>query len=286
MTLEASKVLRPPDAELLSGAQYKLFRSILGKVSHCANFTHPEIGVAVSIVSTHMSSPIQYDLDNAFGILRYLMGTVNNPHATFTLQHNDQYNKKNGTGQHPIHLLCDADLSNCRETRRSRTGYCCYLFGNLVGWNARRQKSVSLSTAESEYVALSACAQFGKWFKGLATDMGVEMAYYRPIVILSDSASAITIAESPVQVINKYSKHIERRVHWFREQIRDGTLQVKFVPGTNNIADLFTKCLGKVVFRKYRDSLLKGDFRVLESCGSYMCIVDETTFPFQWNVVS
>jgi hypothetical protein len=214
------------------------------------------------------------------------VSTVNNPNATFTLQRNELYDQNNKTGQHPIHLLCDADLSNCRLTRRSRTGYCGYLFGNLVGWNARKQKSVSLSTAESEYVALSACAQFGKWFKGLVTDMGLEEAHYRPIVILSDSASAITIAESPAHVINKYSKHIERRVHWFREQIRDGTLKVKHVQGTDNIADLFTKCLGQVVFKRYRDSLLRGDFRVLEVCGSYMCIVEGNTFQFQWEYVA
>ena len=227
-----------------------------------------------------MSSPIQCDLDNAFGVLRYLMGTVGKPQSTLTLHRNERYHNSKGNGQCPIHLLCDADLSNYRETRRSRTGYCCYLFGNLVGWSARRQKSVSLSTAESEYVALSECAQFGKWYKGLVTDMGLELAHFRPIVILSDSASAITIAESPVHVINKYSKHIERRVHWFREQVRNDTLRIQFVPGTNNIADLFTKCLGAVVFRKYRDSLLNGDFRVLETCGTFMCIVDDATFPF------
>ncbi len=171
MTIEVSKVQRPEDTPVLVGPQYKLFRSILGKVSHCANFTHPEISVAVSMVSTHMSSPSATDLTDAFNILRYLRSTVNNPHSTLTLRHNPLFDSHVKHRQNPIHLLCDADLSNCRLTRRSRTGFCGYLFGNLCGWNARKQKSVSLSTAESEYVALSACAHFGKWFKGLMSDM-------------------------------------------------------------------------------------------------------------------
>jgi hypothetical protein len=82
------------------------------------------------------------------------------------------------------------------------------------------------------------------------------------------------------------SKHIERRVHWFREQIRAGTLRVQHVPGTDNMEDLFTKCLGVQVFQKYRDSLLRGDFSVLDNGGSYMCIVDDSTYPFKWTDAS
>ena len=148
------------------------------------------------------------------------------------------------------------------------------MFGNLIGWCANRQKSVSLSTAESEYVALSACAQFGKWYRTLVADMGLELAFCRPMVILSDSKSAIQIARSPVPVVNKYSKHIERRVHWFRELIREGTLTVMFVEGIRNVADILTKCLGKTKFREFRDSLLLGDFRVLEQLVSTACILE------------
>ena len=143
----------------------------------------------------------------------------------------------------------------------------------------RKQKL--LIEEKCDDVLVGKCAQFGKWFKGLVSDMGLEMAHCQPVVILCDSQSAITIAESPVHVINKYSKHIERRVHWFREQIREGTLRVQHGPGTDNIADLFTKCLGVQVFQKYRDSLLRGDFRVLDNGGSYMCIVDDSTYPLK-----
>ena len=39
-------------------------------------------------------------------------------------------------------------------TRRSTTGYLVYVFGCLVSWSATRQKTVALSSAESEYMAL------------------------------------------------------------------------------------------------------------------------------------
>ena len=86
--------------------------------------------------------------------------------------------------------------------------------------------------------------------------MGLELAYYEPMVILTDSQLARNIANSPINAISKYSKHIKHRVHWFRELIREGTLRVNFIPGDENIADIFTKCLAKPKFRLFGDKLM------------------------------
>ena len=270
------EVAHKPDPDpnpVYDKARYKLFRSIIGKVSHVANFTHPEISTAVSIVSSKMSNPSTHDLDNAFHILRYLHGTVNNPKAKLTFHFNKLHSPTSRTKQHPIHLNCDADLANCKTTRRSRTGYAAFLFGNLVGWNTRRQPSVSLSTAESEYMAISAAAQFGKWYKGLVGDMGLELAIYEPMVILTDSKSAMHIANSEVSQVNKYSKHISVRVHWFRELIRDGTLRIHHTPGKTNVADIFTKALARKLFIQCRDTLLHGERCILRNLPGLKCFI-------------
>jgi hypothetical protein len=141
---------------------------------------------------------------------------------------------------------------------------------------------VALSTAESEYVGISKSAQFALWYKQLVSSMGLELAYYEPIVILSDSLSAINISNSNECVVGKYTKHILYKVHWFREFIRDGTLRMLHVPGTENISDIFTKLLSKKPFRQFRDQLLRGDFRVLrkikglECAMRYLLITDPT----------
>ena len=275
MQLKTQKLMTndPDPHPTFDKERYTTFRSILGKVSHVANFTHPEISTAVSLVSKKMANPSQQDLFNVWDILLYLYGTVNDVHATLTLTHNPDFAPHSKLRQHPVHICCDADLSNDTETRRSRTGYSAYLFGNLVGWCSRRQASVSLSTAESEYMAISASAQFGKWYKSLVGDMGLEMAIYDPIVILTDSRSAQHIANSPVAQVNKYSRHISQRVHWFRELIRDGVIRVYHTPGSDNPADIFTKVLGKFKFKKCRDSLLKGDRRKLHDISGLTCIL-------------
>ncbi|XP_019092315.1 PREDICTED: uncharacterized protein LOC109129131 [Camelina sativa] len=46
---------------------------------------------------------------------------------------------------------CDAGYAGDREDRRSTTGYCTFLGGNLVTWKSKKQKVVSLSSVEAEY---------------------------------------------------------------------------------------------------------------------------------------
>ena len=162
-------------------------------------------------------SPTDHDVRRVFKVLRFLQNTTRDDRGKIVYVRNPRYDR---CDQNPIHLLCDADLSNCPKTRRSRTGYCCFLYGMFCEWKSTRQNSVSLSTCESEYVALSSCAQFGKWYRDMVTGIGIESAIISPIHILTDSASARLLAISPVNIQNKYSLHIEQRIHWFRELVR------------------------------------------------------------------
>jgi hypothetical protein len=155
-----------------------------------------------------------------------------------------------------ITILCDADLGGNKFNSRSRTSWYAYFFNNLVGWNSRLQPAVSLSTAESEYMALAAACQFAVWFKQLVTDFGVESAAYTPVTILGDNQSAQKIAKNPIT--HKYSRHIDRRLHWIKEHVRNGNLRIGFVPTANNVSDIGTKALAKITFLKFRDFLLQG----------------------------
>ena len=47
-------------------------------------------------------------------------------------------------------------------------------------------------------------------------------------------------------------------ISWFirheRELIQDGSIRLAFVPGDDNVADIFTKILGQQKFRQFRDA--------------------------------
>jgi len=69
-----------------------------------------------------------------------------------------------------------------------------------------------------------------------------------------DSTSAKDLAGD-----DKYrrgSRHIDIKLHWIREAIQRGDIELYYVFTDDNVADLFTKSLGEVKFRKFRDQLL------------------------------
>uniref|UniRef100_A0A3Q7J734 Reverse transcriptase Ty1/copia-type domain-containing protein n=1 Tax=Solanum lycopersicum TaxID=4081 RepID=A0A3Q7J734_SOLLC len=64
----------------------------------------------------------------------------------------------------------DSDYAGDVDTRRSMTGYVFTLGGSVVSWKATLQPTVTLSTTEAEYMALTEAAKEGIWLKGLDTE--------------------------------------------------------------------------------------------------------------------
>jgi hypothetical protein len=51
----------------------------------------------------------------------------------------------------------DADYAGCKVDRKSTSGTCQFLRRSLVSWYSKKQNSITLSTAEAEYVTVGSC---------------------------------------------------------------------------------------------------------------------------------
>ena len=105
----------------------------------------------------------------------------------------------------------DADWAGSRSERRSTSGYCIFVGGNLVTWRSKKQTIVVVSSAEAEYRAMAHTASEMMWVRSLLHEMWVMV----PILMKMhcDNQSAIFITSNPV--LHERTKHIEVNCHFF-----------------------------------------------------------------------
>ncbi|GJS99873.1 hypothetical protein Tco_0821043 [Tanacetum coccineum] len=115
--------------------------------------------------------------------------------------------------------------------------------GKLVSWSSKKQDCTTMSTAEAEYVSLSACCAQVIWMRTQLLDYGFK---YNRISMYCDSKSAIAISCNLVQ--HSKTKHIDIRYHFIKEHVERGTVEIYFVGTEYQLADLFTKALPKERF--------------------------------------
>ncbi|GJX56609.1 retrovirus-related pol polyprotein from transposon TNT 1-94 [Tanacetum coccineum] len=136
-----------------------------------------------------------------------------------------------------------ADHAGCKDDCKITSGGLQFLDEKLVSWSSKKQDCITMSTAEAEYVSLSAwCAQV-IWMRTQLLDYGYK---YNRILMYCDSKSAIAISCNPVQ--HSKTKHIDIRYHFIKEHIEKGTVELYFFGTEYQLADLFTKALPKERF--------------------------------------
>lgn len=156
-----------------------------------------------------------------------------------------------------LRAFSDADFGGCRIDRKSTSGACFFLGDSLIAWSSRKQSSVALSTAESEYVAAASCCSQLLWIVATLKDYGVSL---EKVPLLCDNTSAICIAKNPVQ--HSRTKHIEIRFHFLRDNYEKGNVALHHVDTEHQLADIFTKPLDSSRF-----AYLRGELGVIHPMG-------------------
>ncbi|GKD77845.1 hypothetical protein Tco_1340466 [Tanacetum coccineum] len=137
----------------------------------------------------------------------------------------------------------DANHAGCKDDCKSTSGGIQFLGEKLMSWSLKKQDCTAMSSAEAEYVSLSACYAQVIWICTQLLDYGYK---YNIIPMYCDSKSAIAISCNPVQ--HSPTKHIETRYHFIKEHVEEGTVELYFVGTEYQLVDLFTKALPKECF--------------------------------------
>lgn len=186
-----------------------------------------------------MHQPTESDFALLKRTLRYLKGTVKM--GLYLTSDSDS----------TLRAYSDSDWAGCRKTRRSTRGFCTFLGSNIIFWSAQRQPTVSRSSSEAEYRALSDTVAELTWISSLLRDFGLPQENHAELYC--DNLSDVHISANPV--LHTKTKHFVTHFHYAREKVALGTLVIKHVLAALKLADIFTKSLSKASFLSLRFKL-------------------------------
>lgn len=218
-------------------ADQQVYQAAVGSLLYLSTKTRPDISFAVGSAARFSSDPSQAHWRAVKRIMRYLRGTVD----LGLLYHG-------GSGPDQCIGYSDADWGGSRDDRKSTSGYVFTWSGGAISWRSRKQSCVALSTAESEYVALSGATQEAKWIAELIGDLTAQSP--QKMTILEDNQSAISIAKNPQY--HGRTKHIDIKFHFVRSQVENGNIELEYCPSKDMVADILTKSLPTPLFEKLR----------------------------------
>lgn len=141
----------------------------------------------------------------------------------------------------------DADWANSTNDRKSISGYCFKLFGDLVSWSSKKQSIVALSSTESEFISVCMASCEILHIKNLLNDLKITLNM--PFLIHEDNQSTIKLLNNFEN--NKRCKHVDVKFHFVVDLITAGIIKIVYVSTDCQLADVFTKSLGVEKFTKF-----------------------------------
>nr|GEX17396.1 retrovirus-related Pol polyprotein from transposon TNT 1-94 [Tanacetum cinerariifolium] len=183
---------------------------------------------AICMCARYQARPTEKHIHVVKRIFRYLRGTVNQ---------GLWYSKDSLVA---LTAFAGVDHAGCQDTRRSTSGSLQFLGDILISWSSKRQKSVAISSTEAEYITLSICCAQILRMRSQLTDYGLG---FNKILMYCDNKSAIALCCNNVQ--HSRLNHIDIRYHFIKEQVENGVIELYFVNTEYQLADLFTKALGR-----------------------------------------
>ena len=223
-------LVRPAEGDAaISDEKQKTYRSAVGTLLQFTKYSRPDISNAVRELSKCMDKANEAAYKEMQRIIKFVLDTK---HYGLLIEPKSEFNA-------PWHLkvYTDSDWAGDKNNRRSVSGFVIFLLGVPILWRSRLQKTVSLSSSEAEYYALSEAAKEIKFVVQILESIGIKVQM--PIVVCVDNVGAIFMSEN-VSATSR-TKHVDARYHYVREFVEDGFIKIVFVKSKENKSDIFTK---------------------------------------------
>jgi hypothetical protein len=146
-----------------------MYRLLMGRIGYASVTVRFDVSYALSVLSRHLSRPNARLIVAAKRVVKYLMYTKDLG-ITWSISEQD----KETVFANVLFWVVDASFAMCKLTRRSHFGYTTFLNRGLVRWKSKLQSIVTLSSVESEYVALCDLTYEVWYLRQFAKGLGFE----------------------------------------------------------------------------------------------------------------
>jgi hypothetical protein len=229
------------------------YRSVIGMINYLDAGSRSDIAYATHQCARFSSCPKVEHGKAVRWIGRYLAGT-----------------RDEGTIFKPdpsagLEVFVDADFAGNwdktgsttdRDTARSRHGYIIRYMACPIVWKSQLQTEIALSSTESEYTGMSYALRDTILIMEVLKEMqvhGFPVTNEQASVhcrVFEDNSGAIEMAR--VHKFRPRTKHINVKLHHFRDYVERGEISIHPIPSGDQLADYLTKPLEVSKFQKLR----------------------------------
>ena len=236
-----------PDPATTSSERMNPIWTEVGKIRHLADRTRLELQyVASRLAHKQSGAPEAYHRAVA-DVFKYIAATKD-------------IGLQLGGKDKVIRAFMYTDASEVKDRDSlSQLGWCIFLSRDAGAVIARstKDKSVSLSSTESEIKALVEGVKDLIWLRGLLAELGYPQS--EPSIVYQDNKSAIRICEKVGS--ESKTRHIINRINFVRQEVANNTIRLVYIPTEEMVADILTAARDRGPFEYLRNILLGGHWR-------------------------
>ena len=222
----------------LNAKEKQYYQSLIMSLMYLARLTRPDILFPTTYLATKSSNPSALDLLKAKRIVKYIASA---PNIGINYYSNSS-----------MKLMIHADASHLvHPDGFGHTGIVITLGNSVVFARSVKQKMQTLSSTESEMIALQEASTYVVWMRYLLKELGYNLN--SPTVVTQDNQSATVIAEQGGNF--QRTKHLVGRFNFLKERIQFGDMEIKYRPSEHMPADFLTKPLPKAALKRHMTSL-------------------------------
>jgi hypothetical protein len=245
------------------------YRSGVGEAIFAMVTARPDVAHAITRLSQHNVCPHKIHFAGLRHLLRYLFHTREDgiyywraqPREDLPAVPPPQINSNlhdlmmdGRPTHHPLDMYSymDAEWATCPLTRRSMGGGTIMIAGGAVGWKANLLPTVAMSSTEAEFMEAAIIGRMMLFCRSIMWDLGIPQCAATVGYEDNDACTSMAMAEKPTP----RTRHIDVKYHVICQWTEQDLIRLERVASALNVADIFTKQLGPLLFRRHCDYLM------------------------------